>query len=71
MENLNEIIDEICSMEKISIALLQRKFCISFPKGAQIVDDLIEKNIVEKLDVGYKVLNNKKLSEFLFNLFQE
>ena len=71
MENktIQNIINKVCNEEKLSLSLLQRHFCISFPKGAKIVEELIEKNIIKKLEVGYKILSKQKLKEQLTIIF--
>ena len=71
MENktIQNIINKVCNEEKLSISSLQRHFCISFPRGVKIIEDLIEKNIIEKLEIGYKILSKQKLKEQLTIIF--
>ena len=63
---LYQKINEVASQETITISKLQRVFCISYPKSAKIVDKLIEDNILERQDSGYKVLNSKQLALVLW-----
>ena len=64
-----EKINDFCSNDKISISLIQRKFFISYPSGARIIDGLLEQNIILKQNVGYKVLDKDNLKQFLITEF--
>ena len=67
-EKLNNI-NEIISQDKISISTLQRLFYISFPKAASIIDNLVENEIIERLEKGYNITSKDKLKESLINTF--
>ena len=64
-DDILQIINEVALCDKISISMLQRKFYISYPKGAKIVDMLIEEGAVERVQSGYKVLDKQKLEDIL------
>jgi len=67
-EKLNNI-NEIISQDKISISTLQRLFYISFPKAASIVDNLVENEIIERLEKGYSVIHKDRLKQILIETF--
>lgn len=60
-----EKINELAENKKLSISTLQRYFCISFPKATAIVEFMIENKIIEKLEVGYKIINKNEFVKIL------
>lgn len=64
-------IDTILAKDTLSISTLQRHFCISFPKAADIVDNLLEQSIIKKLDVGYQILDKQKLQHYFQEIFKK
>lgn len=62
-------IEDICNSKEISISKLQRFFVIGFPRGARIMDSLIEKKIVERVEYRYNILDTKALKDFLITTF--
>ena len=60
-------IEHISTLDKISISILQRIFCISFPKAVGIIDEMLEKQVIKKLDKGYAVIDNEGVKSVLTN----
>lgn len=58
-------INELVSQDIISISTLQRLFYISFPKAASIIDNLVENEIIERLEKGYKIIYKDRLKQIL------
>lgn len=67
----NDIFDMVVENDKISISKIQRYFCISYPRGAKIIEDLLQENIIKKEDVGYLILNKIELKQYLKNIFAQ
>lgn len=67
-QKLNNIY-KIIALDKISISTLQRLFLIPFPRAATIMDSLIEKEIVQKIDTKYNIVDKKRLEQVLTKLF--
>ena len=62
-------VKEICKMKLISSSTLQRCFLLSYPKAVSIIDDLIKEKIVKEKNHRCKILNKKRLSLYLKQLF--
>ena len=66
-EQLEEKICSFCENAQISMSALQRVFKISFPFASRIVDLLLDKGIISRQEIGYKILDNIQLKTELQN----
>ena len=66
-EQLEEKICSFCENTQISMSALQRVFKISFSFASRIVDLLLDKGIISRQEIGYKILDNIQLKTELQN----